>query len=64
MLNEADFREWLTRMPIRKGHTPLSLVPNYEKWLFDLFTHGDYDEFWKQPGFAIEEYLEAHADVQ
>ena len=63
-LNEADFREWLTRMPIRKGHTPLSLVPNYEKWLFDLFTYGDYDEFWKQPGFAIEEYLEAHADVQ
>ena len=63
VLNEASFRDWLTRMPIRKGHTPLSLVPNYEKWLFDIFTQGDYDEFWKQPGFAIEEYLEVHADV-
>jgi len=62
-LNNTDFRDWLTRMPIRRGHTPLALVPNYEQWCFDIFTRADYDDFWKQPGFATEEHLEQHADV-
>ena len=62
-LNDTDFRDWLTRLPIRIGHTPLALVPNYEQWCFDIFTRADYDDFWKQPGFAIEEHIEQHADV-
>jgi len=53
-LNDTDFRDWLTRLPIRIGHTPLALVPNYEQWCFDIFTRADYDDFWKQPGFAID----------
>ncbi|MFC1910467.1 CocE/NonD family hydrolase [Chloroflexota bacterium] len=63
VLDSNDFREWLSRMPIRKGSTGLALVPQYEKWCFDLFTHADYDDYWKQPGFAIEEHLNEHADV-
>ena len=62
-LNNADFREWLSRLPIRRGATPLALAPNYEQWCFDLFTRADYDDYWKQPGFAIEEYQEQHADI-
>lgn len=62
-LNNCDVRDWLTRMPIQPGETPLKLVPNYERWLFDIFTHTDYDDFWKQPGFAIEEYLDELPDV-
>jgi len=62
-VNSADFREWLTRLPIRKGNTSLSLVPNYEQWCLDIFTHADYDDYWKQPGYAIEDYLEQHSDV-
>ncbi|MFC2047319.1 CocE/NonD family hydrolase, partial [Chloroflexota bacterium] len=63
ILNFTDAREWFTRLPIKRGHTPLALVPNYEQWCLDLFTHADYDDYWRQPGFAIEEYLEQHADV-
>ncbi|MGH7774192.1 MAG: CocE/NonD family hydrolase [Candidatus Binatia bacterium] len=62
-LGKADFRHWLSRMPIRRGETELALVPNYEKWVFDIFQRGDYDDFWRQPGFAIEEYLRQLADV-
>ncbi len=62
-LNDTDFREWLTCLPVRKGHTPLAMVPNYEKWCLDIFTRADYDDYWRQPGFAIEEYLGNHADV-
>lgn len=62
-LNRGDFRRWLERMPIRRGETELALVPNYEHWLFDIFLRADYDNFWKHPGFAIEEYLDQFADV-
>ena len=26
-------------------------------------THGDYDDYWKQPGYNVEEYWDTHADV-
>ena len=62
-LNSSDFRDWITRLPIKEGHSPLSMAPGYERWVLDIYTRGDYDDFWKQPGFAIEEYLEELADV-
>ena len=62
-LNSADFREWLTRWPIKRGQTQLKVVPNYKRWAFDLLTNADYNDYWKQPGFAIEEYWDQHADV-
>ena len=58
-----DFRHWLRRLPLRRGQSQLSLLPGYERWALELVRHGDYDEYWKQPGFAIEEFLEQHSDV-
>jgi putative CocE/NonD family hydrolase len=63
LLNNTDFRQWLTRMPFKKGQTPLSLLPNYERFCLDFLSHADYDDYWKRPGLAIEEYLDGHADV-
>ena len=62
-LEGPDFREWLTRWPIKRGQTQLKLVPGYEKWAFDLLDKTRYDDYWKQPGFAIEEYRDQHSDV-
>ncbi len=62
-LNGADFRHWLTRMPIKRGQTELKLAPSYERWALDLLTNADYNDYWKQPGFAIQEYWEQHSDV-
>ena len=61
--SRVDIKEWLARTPIKRGGSPLSLVPGYERWLFDLLTHGDYDEFWRRPCFAFDEYFDQHADV-
>lgn len=58
-----DFRHWLHRLPLRRGQSQLALLPGYERWALELVRRGDYDEFWKQPGFAIEEFLEQHSDV-
>ena len=63
ILGGTDFREWLAHLPIRRGHTPLASVPNYEQWCFDIFTRAEYVDYWRQPGFAIEESLEQYADV-
>jgi len=62
-LNDTDFRDWLTRLPPRPGQTPLRLAPNYERWMLDIYTRGDYDDFWKQAGFDIERHLAQHSDV-
>jgi hypothetical protein len=55
--------EWLTRAPLKEGASPLRMLPSYERWVIDLLTHGEYDEYWQQRGYAISQYYEEHADV-
>lgn len=55
--------EWLTRTPIKAGASTLRLLPSYEQWVLDILSHGDYDDYWKQRGYAISEYYDEHADV-
>ena len=58
-----SFSEWLTRMPIRPGMTQLSLVPPYERWVFDLLTKSDYDEYWKHPSLNPRAHYENMPDI-
>ena len=51
------------QFPLREGSTILRRLPSYERWAIDLQTHGDYDDYWRQRGYAISEYYEEHADV-
>ena len=66
-LLEAKLDKLLTQWPIKRGETPLSLIPGYERFAFDLLTHSDYDEFWRRKGRGwmgdVEEYIEDHSDV-
>ena len=55
--------ELVRRFPIGKGATILRRLPSYERWAMDILTQGDFDEYWKQRGYAISEYYEEHADV-
>ena len=56
-------REIINDFPIRKGTTILRELPNYEQWAVDILTNVKYDDYWKQRGYAINEYIEEHADV-
>ena len=47
--------EWLTRTPYKAGTSALHLLPSYEQWVLDILTHGDYDDYWRQRGYAISE---------
>jgi putative CocE/NonD family hydrolase len=55
--------EWVARAPLKAGASPLRLLPSYERWVLDILTHGDYDAYWRQRGYAISQYYEEHADV-
>lgn len=61
-LDAPRFSDWLKRMPIRPGQTQLKLVPPYEKWAFEVFTHSDYDEYWKHPSVCPKEYWNEFPD--
>jgi putative CocE/NonD family hydrolase len=50
-------------MPWRKGHSPVSAAPEYEDYLFQQWSHGTFDDFWKQPGIYAEGYYDRYADV-
>lgn len=59
----ANIWDWLKAGPIRRGNSPLRLVPSYEQWCIDILTHATYDDYWKQPGYGPRPYYEQHADV-
>jgi len=53
-LEAEDIRDWFTRLPWKPGHSPLRHHKDYEDYLFEQWTHGAFDGFWKQPGIWAE----------
>ena len=54
---EGMYRElgdWLDRMPLRRGETPLALAPNYEAIFFDTMTEGDDGPLWQNSAARLE----------
>ena len=62
-LEAEDIARWMARMPWRRGDSPLKAAPEYEDYLFEQWSHGVFDEFWRQPGIYAEGYYDRYADV-
>ena len=62
-LKAIDIKEWFGRMPWSRGHSPLSLVPEYENYVFDQWEHGVFDDYWKQVGIYAEGSYDRYSDV-
>jgi len=62
-LQSVSSLEWLQHLPLRPGLSPLALVPSVERWALDLYTNGDYTEYWDHPGLNFAKYWDEHADV-
>jgi putative CocE/NonD family hydrolase len=56
-------REYVKAMPLRRGATPLRLNPEYEDWLVQVMSHGDYDDFWKNIGIDVVEHATEYKDI-
>lgn len=62
-LRAQDIKAWFGRLPWHKGDSPISAAPDYEDYLFEQWSHGSFDRFWKQPGIYAEGYWDKYADV-
>jgi uncharacterized protein len=62
-LRAQDIKAWFGRMPWRKGQSPVSASPEYEDYLFEQWSHGVFDDFWKQPGIYAEGFYDRYADA-
>ena len=50
-------------MPWSRGHSPLSLAPEYEDYVFEQWEHGVFDDYWKQLGIYAEGSYDPYSDV-
>ncbi len=60
---ENNMYEIVKHFPIKKGSTILKELPSYEQWVVDIASQGEYNDYWKQRGYAISEYYDEHADI-
>jgi len=62
-LKAVDIKAAFANMPWQRGHTPLSLVPEFESYVYEQWEHGKFDEFWKQLGIYAEGYYAQFSDA-
>ncbi len=48
-LDAEDLAGWMQRWPWRRGESPIRWAPAYERYLFDQWEHGLFDDYWRQP---------------
>ncbi len=56
-----DRLDYLQRLPLRAGETPLTNAPEYERWLVDAMDHPANDGFWDE--IDIIDFPERYADI-
>jgi len=62
-LKAIDLKAWFASMPWKRGHSPISLLPDYESYVWDQWEHGRFDGFWKQLGIYGQGYYPQYADA-
>ena len=62
-MEAVDIHRWFREMPWRPGRSPVSLAPDYEAYLFEQWTKGAFDEYWKQPGIWAEGFHDVWPDA-
>jgi putative CocE/NonD family hydrolase len=55
--------DWAGILHARRGSNPLTAAPNFESYIFDMMTRGDYDAYWKQPDVNWSEHYAETADI-
>jgi uncharacterized protein len=62
-LKAVDLKAWFAHLPWRRGESPLSLIPEYENYVFEQWEHGRFDAYWKQLGIYAAGYYGQFADA-
>ena len=56
-------RDYVRSLPLRPGTTPLKFAPDYEAWLIEAMSHGDYDDYWKNHGSSVVDHIAEYKDI-
>lgn len=56
-------RQFTDAMPVRKGNTPLRVVPEYESWLVQALGAGPEDPMWHVKGMSVVDHVGDYKDV-
>jgi len=62
-MQKIDLKDWFTKMPWKPKESPLSLLPEYEDFVFEQWTKGNFDDYWKEEGLYAEGYYQNFPDV-
>ena len=62
-MEAVDIHEWFRNMPWAPGRSPVSLAPDYEEYLFEQWTNGDFDEYWQHPAIYAEGFWDVWPDA-
>ena len=60
-LKAVDLKAWFAGLPWKRGHTPLSHVPDFETYVYDQWRHGRFDGFWKRVGLYAAGFYDRFA---
>ncbi len=55
--------EFVRGLPLRAGTTPLKFAPDYESWLIEAMSHGDYDDYWQNAGADVVAHAASYKDI-
>ncbi|TXT44829.1 MAG: aminopeptidase [Spirochaetes bacterium] len=58
-----DIEAWFSRLPWRKGQSPLRWLPEFEDYLFEQWRNGAYTDYWRKLGICAKAYMDQMADV-
>jgi putative CocE/NonD family hydrolase len=61
--NGARIRQHADNLPVRRGATPLRVVPEYESWLVEAMRSGPESPFWHIKGMSVVDYVSDYKDV-
>lgn len=61
--NGNRIRQHADNLPVRRGTTPLKVVPEYENWLVEAMRSGPETPFWKIKGMSVVDHVTDYADV-
>ncbi|MFP3952333.1 MAG: CocE/NonD family hydrolase [Candidatus Bathyarchaeia archaeon] len=61
-VNPADYLD-PSRGSLKRGHSPLSLVPSYERFYLDMLTESCHTDYWKRVGLCAERYYYQMPDI-
>ena len=63
MMAKEKVADWLQALPFKKGNNPLAVSPDFENYILEMWTHSDYDSYWKEMGINWVEYYKQTADI-